>query len=243
MAQRTVLFDLDDTLFDHRYARLAAMQAMRVAHPPLSQFPVARLDRTYERILMEIHFSKVLTGEISLEESRSIRMTRFLAELGVEFGPAEVRRLRRVRQAAYLRHRRAVPGAIALLRFLRASGTTVGVATNNLRSEQEEKLRVTDLNDWVDFLVCSEQVGVVKPDPRIFRAALAEGSAEPDTAVMVGDSWESDVVGATQVGIRAVWFHRDRAPLPASPPAGELRSFRPLERASRVILGRPRLAP
>ncbi|MCI4352890.1 MAG: HAD family hydrolase [Thermoplasmata archaeon] len=239
---KAVLFDLDDTLFDHRYARLAALHAMRQAHAPLSGFPLARLDRSYEHILAEIHFSQVLTREISLEESRTLRMTRFLEEFGLLTDPTDVRRLLRIRQATYRRHRRAVPGAVALLQFLKSSGTKIGVVTNNLRSEQEEKLRITGLDDWVDYLVCSEQVGVTKPDPRMFRAALAEIHGTPRTTVMVGDSWESDVVGAARVGIRPVWFHRDRTAPPASPPAGELRSFRPLDRAAAVILGRPERA-
>ena len=238
MVVNAVLFDLDDTLFDHRHARMAALRAVRADLRPLARFPLARLDRTYEQILTEIHFSQVLTGKISLEESRALRMTTFLSEFGIEVLPAEVRRLLRTRQTAYRLQRRAVPGAIALLRFLRASETAVGVVTNNLRSEQEEKLRTTGLDRWVDSLVCSEQVGVTKPDPRIFRAALASVGGTPRTTVMVGDSWESDVIGAAGVGIRPIWFHRDRTALPATPAAGELRSFRPLARASALILGR-----
>jgi len=240
MAVETVLFDLDDTLFDHRYARLAALRSVRAVQPELARFPLTELDRTSERILAEVHLSRVLTGELSLEDSRVLRMTRFLTEFGVDAGKREIRKLMRLRQATYRRHRRAVPGASSLLRFLQASGTTVVVVSNNLRAEQEEKLRVTGLDSGVDLLVCSEQVGVTKPDPRIFRVALAEANTRPEQAVMVGDSWETDVVGAAAVGIRPVWLNRDAALRPAGPRVAELRSFRPLARASAVILGRRR---
>ncbi len=147
------------------------------------------------------------------------------------------------RTEAYLRHRRAVPGAPALLRDLHAAGKTIGVVTNNLVAEQEAKLRAIGLEDLVYHLVCSEEVGVTKPDPRIFRTALQRAAASPRGSVMVGDSWEYDVVGATRVGMRSVWFHRDARPLPPSPPAAELRSFRPLRQATAVILGARRQAP
>ncbi len=238
-----VLFDLDDTLYDHRHARLAGMQAIRRVEPALGRLPLNRLDRTFERLLSDIHISLVLTGKISLTQSRWLRMTKFLEEYQIELSRRRVQELIDIRIETYVRHRRAVPGAHALLRHLHDSGTTVGVVTNNLRSEQEEKLRVTGLDGLVDHLVCSEQVGVTKPDTRIFRVALRRAGAPPQRTVMVGDSWEYDVVGAARAGIRAVWFHRDARPLPPTPSADELRSFRPLARAIGVILGRPHRSP
>jgi HAD superfamily hydrolase (TIGR01549 family) len=238
MAVDAVLFDLDDTLYDHRHARLAGMQAIRRVEPALGRIPLARLDRTFERLLSDIHINLVLTGQISLAESRWLRMNRFLEEYRIELPPRRIRELIDLRIKTYARYRRAVPGAAALLGHLRASGLIVGVVTNNLRFEQEEKLRVTGLEGFVDHLVCSEQVGVTKPHPHIFRVALKRIGASPRSAVMVGDSWDSDVVGAVRVGIRSVWFHRDARPRPKTPRAQELRSFRPLARASRVILGR-----
>lgn len=242
MTIEAVLFDLDDTLFDHRYARLAGLRALREAEPALARFPLAQLDGSLERLLTEIHLRLVLTGRISPEKSRLLRMTRFLREYHIERSRRQIEDLVEIRLAAYREHRRAVPGAAPLLRRLHDAGAVVTVVTNNLRSEQEEKLRVTSLDRLVDYLVCSEQVGATKPDPRIFRAALRQSAAAPRTSVMVGDSWDYDVRGAAQTGIWPVWFHRDRLPLPRSPPADELRSFRPSALAARVVLrGRRRI--
>lgn len=236
MVVETVLFDLDDTLFDHRHARLAGLQAIRQAQPELRRFPVARLDRSLERLLTDIHLRLVLTGKVTHDEGRWLRMVRFLEEYQIRLPRQRIQALIDLRVATYERHLRAVPGAAALLRHLHESGRVIGVVTNNLRSEQEEKLRVTGLEEYVDHLVCSEQVGVTKPNPRIFRVALQRTGGTPRTAVMVGDSWAVDVVGAIRLGIPSVWFHRDSRPRPRSPVARELRSFRPLAHAARVIL-------
>jgi HAD superfamily hydrolase (TIGR01509 family) len=237
MAVETVLFDLDDTLFDHRYARLAALRTLRELEPAIAQYPLAQLDREFERLLTDVHIALVLTGRISPEESRWMRMTMFLDAHRIQLPRKRIRELIDLRTEAYRRQRRAVPGAKTLLRELHSLGVTVAVVTNNLVSEQEEKLGVTGLDALVDHLVCSEQVGATKPAPRIFRVALKKAHARPPAAVMVGDSWEYDIVGATRLGIRSIWFHRDRRPLPAAPPAQELRSFRPLARARSTILG------
>jgi HAD superfamily hydrolase (TIGR01509 family) len=237
MAVNTVLFDLDDTLYDHRYARRAALQMIRKIEPALGHYSLASLDRSWERLLTDIHVSLVLTGKISIDESRWMRMTKLLEEYRIDLPRQRVRELIDLRTEAYHRHRRAVPGAGALLRTLHASGITIAVVTNNLLSEQEKKLEFMGLDALVDHLVCSEQVGVNKPAARIFRVALKRAGAHPRTSVMVGDSWESDIVGATRLGIRSIWFHRDTRPLPTTPRAAELRSFRPLARAAALIVG------
>ncbi|MGH9408154.1 MAG: HAD-IA family hydrolase, partial [Vicinamibacterales bacterium] len=62
-----------------------------------------------------------------------------------------------------------------------------------------------------------EDVGVSKPDPLIFQIALDRLGIAPPDAIMVGDSWAADITGAARAGIAAVWFNRDRQPMPAEP--------------------------
>lgn len=235
MAVKAVLFDMDDTLYDHRHARRAGLRALQQVEPVLAGKPLVVLDHAYERLFTTDHASRVLTGRLSLEASRRSRMAIFLNQFGAPASRARVQELVDLRLAEYFRRRRAVPGAPELLRALRGLGLPVGVVTNNLRSEQEEKLRFLRIGEYVDHLVCSEQVGVMKPHPRMFRLALRRLGTRADRAVMVGDSWASDVLGAAPLGIWPVWFHRDRRRLPAQPPAAELSSFRPLPRALAVV--------
>ena len=90
----------------------------------------------------------------------------------------------------------------------------------------------------MDELIASEDVGVAKPDPRIFEIALARLGTSAAEAVMVGDSWANDVAGAHALGIRAIWFNPDRAPRPAVP-AGveELHSLVPAAEVAALLLG------
>src|SRR5690606_38016236 len=83
-----------------------------------------------------------------------------------------------------------------------------GIVTNNFTAEQWGKLRVCGLDSLIDFMVTAESAGVAKPHPEIFRVALDQGGVGPSESVMVGDSWEVDVIGAVHVGLPAVWFDR-----------------------------------
>jgi FMN phosphatase YigB (HAD superfamily) len=74
--------------------------------------------------------------------------------------------------------------------------------------------------------VISEEVGVTKPDPRIFGIALDRLGQRPESTVMVGDAWGTDIVGAHAAGLHAVWFNRFGAPSP-DPSVAEIHALEP----------------
>jgi HAD superfamily hydrolase (TIGR01549 family) len=220
-----VLFDLDDTLFDHARAVRAGLRAVRNEIDPEHARSPAELEAKYGDLLERIH-PRVVSGRIGAVEARRWRFQRLAEWAGrpVSAGGAEA--LAAVYREAYQRHRFATPGASELLRAL-GRRHTIGIVTNNLAAEQAEKLERIGLSGLVDFLVISEEAGVSKPDPAIFRIALRRARARPEEAVMVGDSWENDVLGARGAGIAAAWY-RPR-PIVARPaePFVRIRRFRP----------------
>jgi HAD superfamily hydrolase (TIGR01509 family) len=89
------------------------------------------------------------------------------------------------------------------LRRLRAAGLRLGVVSNS-DGRVEEALAASGLRDCFDVVIDSSLVGVEKPDPAIFRAALDALGIGPEEALYVGDLYEVDVVGARAAGIEAV---------------------------------------
>ena len=86
---------------------------------------------------------------------------------------------------------------------LRAAGLRLGVVSNS-DGRVEQALDAAGLRDYFDVVVDSALVGVEKPDPAIFRAALDALGVAPEEALYVGDLYEVDVVGARAAGIEAV---------------------------------------
>jgi len=103
-----------------------------------------------------------------------------------------------------------VPGA---LRGLRELGCRL-VVVSNWDVSLHDVLRDTGLDSLVDGVVASAEVGAAKPDPAVFRAALALAGARPEEALHAGDDLEADVAGARAAGVRAVLVARD-GPAPA----------------------------
>jgi putative hydrolase of the HAD superfamily len=98
-----------------------------------------------------------------------------------------------------------VDGAAAVLAAL--SDRPVGVLTNGVAELQRAKLEACDLDEHVDAVVASADVGAVKPDADVFAAARERLSA--DEHVLIGDDRQGDVVGAREVGFEAL--HLDPA--------------------------------
>lgn len=105
------------------------------------------------------------------------------------------------------------PETVATLTQLRAQGIPVHVVSGHV-----DYLPVILANlgwsTFFDTVTFTQEVGFQKPDPRVFRFALKRAHQEPEGAVFVGDSWEADYLGASGVGMTAIWLNRTRQPAP-----------------------------
>ena len=102
---------------------------------------------------------------------------------------------------------RVFPDAPPALRSLRERGLRL-VVVSNWDWSLPQWLERAGLAELVDEVVSSAVVGVAKPSPEIFRAALDLADAAPEEALHVGDSMSSDVEGARAAGLRAVLIAR-----------------------------------
>ncbi len=228
-----VLVDLDDTLYDWRWARRAGLAAVTTRWPAFSHRPMAARSREYVRLLNEMH-DEVVRGRLDPEDARTRRIARLAMYCGFRLSRREAEEASEVYQIAYAAEERAVPGAGEALSRLRARAA-IGVVTNHRVEEQRRKLSVIGLATAIDFLVTSEEVGVAKPHPEIFRRALDRAGVPARAAVMIGDSWEADVLGARAAGIRPIWLHRSRG-RPRDPSiAQEIAGWRPVDRLLRAV--------
>jgi HAD superfamily hydrolase (TIGR01509 family) len=108
--------------------------------------------------------------------------------------------------------------ARALLESLRSRGVKTGLVANSwpdpgrvLRKDAE----AFGLAERLDVLVFSEEVGLRKPDPKIFLHACRQLEVEAAATMYVGDNLVSDVQGAADVGmttVQALWFRADDTP-------------------------------
>jgi putative hydrolase of the HAD superfamily len=122
---------------------------------------------------------------------------------------------RHARKLAYpvaARMFRPFDGLHEVLGELQRRGYRLHVLSNN-SSILPLQLELIDTTDYFDTISWSEEMGVEKPDVRIFQLTLERIGAAPEEVVYVGDSYEADVAGATGAGIIPIHAdHRRRRP-------------------------------
>ena len=107
-------------------------------------------------------------------------------------------------------HFRLLPDAREVVAYL-AGKYALTVVSNGFAEVQHYKLEKSGLLPYFRHVVLSEEVGALKPGARIFEVAMEMNRRElpyleKEEVVMVGDSWGSDIEGAMNAGIDAVWI-------------------------------------
>jgi putative hydrolase of the HAD superfamily len=225
---KAVIFDLDDTLCDYATARETRLRRAFTLSPDGGIDPRDGVD--LDRMIAE-----------------SIRMhphgADHFAELFAQFGIADPNQARAA--ADWYRENRfhglsLFPGVEALFSIVRdavsiddpKAARPIGIVTNGPAEVQRAKLELLGIDRLVDFVLVSEEFGVAKPDPKIFREALRLAGVKPVEAIFVGDSVEFDMAGARAADIPTIWVNRDRRPWPelGAPPSRQIRSLSELPR-------------
>ncbi len=184
--------DVDEAAIARGYFAANALMDMENARRPLRERSPAEVDgffAVYEQLLL-----RTAGAETSLETAGRI--------------------WRRVRSAP--KDMALYPDAKAALAEVKAMGLRLGVISN-IGPELDAWLERLGIAEDLPVRATSGTVGVAKPHPAIFRQALSWVGAAAHEAVHVGDSEDSDVVGAQAAGITPVFVQRDMG---AAPPAG-----------------------
>jgi len=90
--------------------------------------------------------------------------------------------------------------------YWKNKGIKLCILTDLTTHIQLRKIKKLGLEKYIDFLVTSEQVGHEKPHAYMFHTALEKVEVDKDKVIMIGDSWNKDIVGAKNFGIQSIWI-------------------------------------
>lgn len=203
---KVILFDLDDTLWDFKANALVAMQCL-FQHSLLSSlFPTFdSFYSVYQQVNHDLWHQYSL-GEVSKEK---LMLDRFLiplsnagcndhaiaAKLGDDY-------LHLLSKQSIL-----VDGAREVLSLLYGK-YRLAIVSNGFKEVQYNKLHNSDIFHFFEKIILSDEIGYNKPNPLFFHNALNLMNVNAAEAVVVGDNYDTDIVGANDSGIDTVFFDR-----------------------------------
>lgn len=206
-----LLFDADGTIFDFDSASAAALK---------HTFALANIPHTDETVAAYYRINHACweafeRGEISAEILRSERFRRLNAELNLTHDPVQLSTyyIQRLAEGTQL-----LDGALPLLNTLNGTFNQF-LITNGLKEVQRPRFRAAGMDRYFTDIVISDEVGVAKPDPRIFDICFEKmGQPSKSDVLMIGDSLTSDMRGGIDYGIDTCWVNLKGKARPAEMP-------------------------
>lgn len=203
--RKWIWFDLDDTLYDFGRSSLIGLDYIYKEYDLRRHFPTADawIDcyHRHNHALWDLYNA----GKITQKALRRDRFVLPLTEAG--FSDAEAEELAAELDGVYLERLGStgllVDGAREMLEQLRGRGYGIGLLSNGFTGVQHRKLESSGIAPLIDCVALSDEIGINKPDRRIYDYALQKAGASASESVMVGDNPETDIEGALRAGWRA----------------------------------------
>lgn len=199
------MIDLDDTLWDTKHNNQKSLHELYTALN-WGQYFVSFDDfvSLYEPINHAL-WAEYAEGKID-QETLSIDRLRRPLEGKVELSRGEWLDINEQFLSLVTAQRGLCAEALPILSYLHER-YQVCILSNGFGQIQYAKLRDTGLLPYVHHVVLSEDIGINKPSRRIFEHALELCGADAVESVMIGDSWFTDIVGASNAGIDSIWYN------------------------------------
>jgi len=209
---KAVLFDLFDTLILVRPDRDLSENCLRSVYSFLSANGVNVSYEDFRRVYSAVRKEIYERISRSLEEPHfSVRVSQTLMRLGYNYDASSpiARGAADAYSDEFMRYVYLEEDTIRVLQILRERGYKTGVISNFSVPEFVHKiLAIYGLRDLLDVIVVSAEINKRKPSPEIFRFALNRLGVSASEAIFVGDTPDTDVRGARNVGMRTALIER-----------------------------------
>ena len=205
-----LFFDLDHTLWDLEKNSAETLSEIFTIHQ-LQKFGISSLEaftNKYSKV-NEFMWEQFRLGNI---DKPTLRNGRFAITLQ-HFGVQDEMRLAKILADDYISRSpdktHLLPETKETLDYLK-DGYSLYIITNGFPEVQKRKLTASGLDTHFKNVFISEEIGIKKPEKGIFDFALKSTGAIAAEAIMIGDNYTIDIMGAKNSGIDQVWYNPKR---------------------------------
>ena len=198
-----IFFDLDHTLWDFDKNSSLAFARVFKAH----KVDVALNDflNIYEPINFD-YWKLFREDKVSKMTLRRGRLIDTFQRFGIVFSTEKIDLLAEAYIDELPGDNHLLPGSMELLGYL-TKKYRLHIITNGFDELQRLKLQKSGINDFFLTVTSSEEAGVKKPNPIIFELAVRKANTKPSQSLMIGDTYEADVLGAASFGMKTIFYN------------------------------------
>jgi len=207
MQYETIFFDLDHTLWDFETNSRETLQDLYL-ELNLSTFGIPDFEHfhdTYHHYNL-MFWDRFRKGFIKREDLRWKRMWRTLIDYKIYNEPLALKISERYLEILPTK-KNLFEDAINVLDYLKAKNYPLFLITNGFQQTQIQKLNHSGINHYFDYMITSEEAGIMKPHAAIFEFALQIAKGNASSSIMIGDTLEADIEGGINAGIDTVYFN------------------------------------
>ena len=206
-----VFFDLDHTLWDFDRNSKLAFQRVFIKHN--IDMDIADFIKVYEPINFD--YWKLFREErVTKEELRRGRLVDAFNTFKIGFSMDHID----VLAEAYIDElpidNHLFEGTVEVLDYL-SEKYLLHIITNGFHEVQNLKLKNSGILTYFKTVTTSEEVGLKKPNPVIFKTAMEKAIAQPQKSIMIGDTFEADILGAEAVGMETLFYNYRKDVIPS----------------------------
>lgn len=207
------LFDVDDTIYDQMWPFRKAFNEHLKKNKDISIEELFRYSRKYSDEVFELTES----GELPLREMHVYRITKAFEAYNINIKKEEALNF----QYTYERLQneiRLIPDMETTFDYCKSQGIKIGIITNGPALHQQNKIEQLGLHQWIpsENMFISGKEKVAKPDKKIFDLAKDKMGLVSEQVYFVGDSFDNDVIGAKNAGLKSIWINRRNKKIPNS---------------------------
>ncbi|MBQ9503399.1 MAG: HAD family hydrolase [Lachnospiraceae bacterium] len=199
---KTVIFDIDNTFYNYDRANVKARAAIAGYAAENLGMTAEEFDAEYDRVFDEL---MEYIGEKAASHNRLIRLKTILEERGLPLYPHAMK-MYELYWNTIIDCAESYDGYLEALEHVRSKGLKIGIGTNMTARVQFLKLEKLKVLPYVDFFICSEEVGEEKPSAKLFERCLEKAGCKAEECLFIGDSLKHDIVPSLRAGMKALWF-------------------------------------
>lgn len=202
MFYKTIILDLDNTLYNYDYCNNIANNKIFEYIKNKYNFEINYINSKYCEINKSLKYELNTTAS---SHNRNIYIKQLCEVLKIPYN--EVFIINKIYWDTFFFYIKPYESVTEFIKFNKKNNIKIGILTDFEIEYQILKLQNLNLLEYIDIIISSEEIGIEKPSKQMFLTILDKLNCNKNDTIMIGDNYEKDIIGAKNINIFSFYFN------------------------------------